>query len=120
MEKFNIIRHGNKLEAGEERRPLQESGLPEKQQQKWSEAIRRLNIQGDPEITYGSLPLIEKIAQDIYEQLPDKATVIFTSTAYNRTKLTADFLSTSLMEKLQEKNDKEIAVAFLWETPHHL
>jgi hypothetical protein len=115
MEQFNTMRHGHKLRPGEVRGPLEQSGLSAEQQQTWREAVDRLGLEADPEITYESLPLIEKIAADLYERLPEKATVIFSSTKYPRARLTADFFSSALIKVAAERKDKDVGVAFLWE-----
>jgi len=117
METFGFIRHGSKLEPGKPIEKLEKSGLTLEQQEKWKEATKRLGIENDPQMGYENLPLIEKMARDMYEKLPPKATVIFSSTDYPRTKLTADLISSTLMEIIKEKNEKEIAVAYMWEHP---
>jgi hypothetical protein len=101
------------LDSGEERVSLEDSGLTSDQQDKWRESVTALDLD-NPEITYDSLPKIERMAEDIYESLPEKALVIFTSTQYPRTKITADLLSTELVNRTQ-KGVKDIRVAFLWE-----
>jgi hypothetical protein len=110
---FNLIRHAFKKEPME-KRSLGESGLTKKQQEKWLEAVARLKLD-DPEITYKSLPLIEKMAEGIYETLPEKALVLFAATKYPRNKITADFLSAEISRLAIEKDDKEISTAFIWE-----
>ncbi len=40
MEEFNLIRHGEKLKVGEERKPLEESGLSKEQQKKIARSSR--------------------------------------------------------------------------------
>lgn len=113
MEEFNFVRHGSKMKAGEERSSIEESGLTPAQQKKWKDAVERLKLQ-DPEINYDSLVKIEALAQDICSQLPEKALLIFNSTNTPRTKLTADFLSTSVFEE-SNKQGKDIRVAYIWE-----
>ncbi len=113
MEEFNFVRHGSKMKADEVRVPIKESGLSSSQQEKWKEAVERLKLE-DPEINYDSLVKIEALAQDICSQLPEKALLIFNSTNTPRTKLTADFLSTSVFEE-SKKLGKDIRVAYIWE-----
>jgi hypothetical protein len=110
---FNLIRHAFKKEPTENR-SLEESGLTKEQQEKWQEAVTRLKLE-DPEITYESLPLIEKMAEGIYESLPPKALVLLAATEYPRNKITADFLATEIARLAMEKEDKEISTAFIWE-----
>lgn len=114
MKEIGLIRHGPKLGGGEKRVPLEESGLTQKQQERWAEAVERLGIEEDPELSYDSVPQIEELAHRMNESLPDRATVLFVSTEYPRTKLTADLLSTSLME-LAEHDSKDVEVSFIWE-----
>jgi len=113
MQEFNIIRHGEKLEAGEERVPLEESGLSGEQQRDWKESVERLGLE-NPELSYRAVPKIEKLGQEIFESLPEGALVIFGSTNTPRTKLTADLLSKKIME-LSVRENKNITVAFIWE-----
>lgn len=113
IEGLGIIRHGEKLGLGEVRKPLEESGLSPEQQTKWAEAQERLNL-ADPEITYSALPKIEKMARDIYTDLPENALVVFTSTMVPRARFTADLISTEL-SALAFKDHKNIGVAFVWE-----
>lgn len=113
MEEFNIVRHGDKMKGGEERPPLEESGLTLLQQEKWKQAVESLGLD-NPEITYDSLPKIEALAKDICSELPEKALLIFNSTNTPRTKLTADFLAVSVMEE-SRKQGKTISTAFIWE-----
>lgn len=115
MQEFGFIRHGHKLNARESKLPLEESGLSPIQQEKWEEAVNRLGIKDDPQMGYENLPLIEQMAKDMYESLPEKATVVFSSTAYPRTRLTADLISTELVRLTAENKTKEIGVSFLWE-----
>ncbi len=113
MEEVNFVRHGSKMQAGEERVPIEESGLTPEQQEKWKEAVRAHKLT-DPEITYSSLVKIEALAKDICSELPEKALLVFNSTNTPRTKLTADFLSTSVAEEANRQR-KDIATAFIWE-----
>ncbi|MFH0969536.1 MAG: hypothetical protein V1804_03455 [Patescibacteria group bacterium] len=115
MKEFNLIRHGEKLEIGEERKPLKDSGLTSEQQAKWSEAVKRLELE-DPELAYEALPKIEKLGQEIYDSLPEKALLVFVSTDTPRTKLTADLLSCEIIN-ISKNGKKDIAVLFLWEPP---
>jgi len=118
MKEYISMRHGYKLRPVEERRPLEDSGLSAQQQETWREAVERLHLGDDPEITYETLPAIEKVAADTYERLPEKATVIFTSTKYPRARITADFFSTELTKlAMNNKEGKDISVAYLWESP---
>ncbi len=113
MQEFNFIRHAEKMNEGEERCALNESGLTLSQQEKWTNAVDRLNLE-DPQIRFEALPKIEELAKIICEKLPDRALLIFNSTDTPRTKLTADFLSTSVIEDAK-KQGKDIRVAFIWE-----
>jgi len=117
MEKFSFIRHGDKLTPGKAMESLEESSLTPAQQEKWKEAVRRLGIENNPQIRYENLPIIEQMAKEMYEKLPPKATVVFSSTNYPRTRLTADLLSSELMKLINEDKTKEIAVAYMWESP---
>lgn len=57
---------------------------------------------------------IEALAQDICGKLPEKALLIFNSTDTPRTRLTANFLSTSVFEE-SKKLGKDIRVVYIWE-----
>jgi len=103
---FSIIRHPEKVEVGCERSSIEEVNIPPKQKRKWAEICQRLEID-DPEITYESLTELEEMAKDIYEQLPYKALVLFTSSGYNRTKFAAEYLSSEL-EEIISKGEKKI------------
>lgn len=107
MEKFSFIRHGDKLKAGETRAPLEESGLTDDQKRKWTDICSRLGIE-DPQITYENLDKIEAMASKVYEQLPQRALVIFTSSDTPRTRFTAEYLLGELEAIVQEKNKKKI------------
>jgi hypothetical protein len=122
MEEFNIIRHGFKPEVGEEGiKPVEESGLSREDQEAWLEAVAALGIENDPGITYDSFSLIKERAREIYEKLPSKALVVLASTDYPRTKLTAYLLSGELEKivknKFGDEDNKDVRVAFLWESP---
>ena len=117
MENFGFIRHGHKLNSEGVNPPLEESGLTLEQQHTWKEAVVRLGIEDNPQMKYENLPLIEELARDMYNKLPEKATVIFSSTGYPRTRLTADLISSELMKLSRGEGSKEIAVAFMWEHP---
>ncbi|OGY38576.1 MAG: hypothetical protein A3G57_04740 [Candidatus Andersenbacteria bacterium RIFCSPLOWO2_12_FULL_45_8] len=114
MREIGLIRHGAKFEGGKKRVPLEESGLTAEQQERWAEAVERLDIQNDPELSYDSVPQIEKLAARLNESLPERATVLFLSSDYPRTKLTADLLSSSLIGEVQ-KAGKDVGVGFVWE-----
>jgi len=117
MEKFSFIRHGDKLTPGKDTGSLEESSLTPLQQEKWKEAVIRLGIEGNAQIKYENLPIIEEMAKEMFEKLPPKATIIFSSTNYPRTRLTADLLSSELMKLINEYKTKEISVAYMWESP---
>lgn len=120
MNNFNVgfIRHGDKINSKDVNLPLERSGLTLEQQRTWKEAVVRLGIEDNPQMKYENLPLIEELARVIYAKLPEKATVIFSSTDYPRTRLTADLISSELIKlSKKKKKSKEIAVAFMWEHP---
>ncbi|MDO8579249.1 MAG: hypothetical protein Q7R72_00045 [bacterium] len=110
MDQLGFIRHAPKVEGGKARRPLAESGLSFSDQLLWEETVAMLGIKDDPGITYESLPLIKKMAEQIYEELPEKALAIFTSTTYPRTRMTSALLQVELMRLIKE-GEKEIGVA---------
>lgn len=114
---FGFIRHAPKKSALENdlEKTSEEPKLNPVQLEKWNEAIKRLEIEGDPQVSRKELPLIEKKATDIYESLPEESLVIFSSTDYPRTKLTADLISSTLLELEREREEKKIRVASLWE-----
>lgn len=111
---FASMRHGHKLAVNEELGPLDLSGLTAAQQQKWKSAVERLGDK-NPEIKYENLPLIEQKALELFNELPDHTTVLFTSSRYPRAKLLADLMSASLIELNEEKPEKDLNIAFLWE-----
>ena len=110
-----MIRHGEKLTVDEERKPLEKSGLNEEQQKKWRVALEALHLE-EPEIAYGALPKIEKIAREMYDQLPDEAMVMFAPTQLPRTRMTAELLANEIMA-LNESGTKKISTSFIWEPP---
>jgi len=114
MEKFSFIRHGEKM-GDQERVPLEESGLTPEQQQKWLEAREVVGIGIDPGITYENLPVIEKMAEDIFNKLPEKSLLLFTSTDFPRTKMTNALLSMELSRLALQNPDKNIATGSIWE-----
>lgn len=115
IENFGMIRHGAKQKGGESRKSLEQSGLSEEQQRKWQEAVEALNLE-DPELSYETVPGIEKLGEKIFESLPENALVIFVSTDTPRTKLTADLLATEIINLSKSEGDKkDIATAFIWE-----
>jgi len=65
-------------------------------------------------LAYDALLEIEKLAQEIYESLPDKALIEFISSDFPRTKLTTDLLANTLIE-LAADGKKDISVAYFWE-----
>jgi hypothetical protein len=113
MEQFGFMRHGHKVGAGEERPPLEESGLTQEQQEKWKAAAEVVGE--DPEITYENVPIIEEMAKDIYEKLPDQALLLFASTDYARTRMTSALLSQELGRLAAEHPEKRIATGSVWE-----
>jgi hypothetical protein len=115
MEEFSLIRHGHKLQAGEERKPIDESGLNTEQQESWKDALSTLPENTDPEITYENVPLVEDLADQIYENLPPKALLLFSTTDYPRTRMTASLLSCFLAKKGITSHEKDIAVGYVWE-----
>lgn len=115
MEKYSFIRHADKLKSGEERRPLELSGLSKEQKVKWADVCDRLKIE-DPEITYESVYKIEELAKEIYEKLPEKALVVFTTTNYPRTKFTAEYLLDELENIISTKEDKKIYTEVIGES----
>ena len=106
---FSLIRHGRKLDVGEERKSLQESGLTQEQQDKWQEAVEALDLD-EPELAYDALPRIEELAQEIYKSLPDKANLMFVSSNYPRTKLTS-FLLSGEITRLVHESERNIGTA---------
>jgi len=115
MFEFSFLRHGHKVEAGTERLPIEQSGLTPEQQGKWKEALSVLGNDVDPEITYENVPLIEKMALDIFNKLPDRALLLFTSTDYPRTRMTSALLSGELIRVSNNHPEKDIATASVWE-----
>ena len=115
FEQFSFLRHGEKQPAGVERVPLSESGLTAEQQALWQEAAERLGSDIDPELAYESLPAIAKMAKELYERLPKKAVVVFSSTDRPRTLMTANLLSADLLALIQQSEEKQISVEFLLE-----
>jgi len=113
MEEFGIIRHGEKLAVEEKRKPLEESGLSEEQQQKWRTALETTQLQ-EPEIAYAALPKIENMAKELCDRLPDEALVIFAPTRMPRARMTAELLSSEI-GALASTDNKAIATAFVWE-----
>ncbi len=113
MEEFGMFRHGEKLEMGELRKSLEESGLSQAQQDKWRAALETLNLQ-EPEIGYVALPKIESMAKQICDQLPNEALVIFAPTRLPRARMTAELLSREITA-LSSTSSKNISVAFIWE-----
>ncbi|TAK03887.1 hypothetical protein EPO34_01885 [Patescibacteria group bacterium] len=107
MERFSLIRHGEKMKAGEERSTVEASGLTGKQQARWKEICERLHI-SDPEVTYRSLEKMETLAQDIFSSLPERALVIFSTTNYPRTRFTAEYILESLEDHIRESGTKQI------------
>lgn len=105
------------MEAGVDRLSIEESGLTVDQQNKWKEACATLDEGVDPEITYENLPLIEKMAVDIFEKLPDKALLLFASTDFPRTRMTCALLSMELTRLGLENPDKHIVTGSIWESP---
>jgi hypothetical protein len=69
----------------------------------------------DPEITYENVPFIEEMALDIFNKLPDRALLLFTSTNYPRTRMTSALLSGELIRVSNDHPEKDIAVASIWE-----
>jgi hypothetical protein len=115
MFEFSFLRHGHKVEAGTERLSIEQSGLTPEQQEKWKEALSVLGNDVDPEITYENVPLIEKMALDIFNKLPDRALLLFTSTDYPRTRMTSALLSGELIKISNDYPEKDIAIASIWE-----
>lgn len=115
MFEFSFLRHGHKMGAGTERLPLEQSELTLDQQEKWKEASAVLGDDIDPEITYENVPLIEKMALDIFEKLPEKALLLFTSTNYIRTRMTSALLSGEIIRLSNAHPEKDIAVASVFE-----
>ncbi len=113
MQQF--LRHGNMVSAEEDRKSLVESGLTEDQQRKWQYAQEVIGEDKDPEITYENVPFVEKIAQDILEQLPKKALILFVSTSYSRTRMTAALLSQEIGSLAGKDNKKIIYTGSIWE-----
>jgi hypothetical protein len=117
MEKFSFIRHGHKTPSEEERPPLEESGLTPEQQEKWKQASEVVGEGVDPEITYDNVPLVEKMAEDIFGQLPDKALLLFASTDFPRTRMTNALLSMELSRLALEHPEKDITTGSIWDSP---
>lgn len=115
MSEFSFLRHGHKVEAGTARLPLEQSGLTLEQQEKWKEAQAVLGDGVDPEITYENVPLIEKLASEIFEELPEKALLLFTSTNYPRTRMTSALLSVELARLVRIHPEKDIDIATIAE-----
>ncbi len=115
MFEFSFLRHGHKVEAGTERLPIEQSELSPEQQKKWNEALSVLGENIDPEITYENIPLIEEIALDIFNKLPNEALLLFTSTNYPRTRMTSALLSGELIRISNDHPEKNIAIASIWE-----
>ena len=115
MENFSLIRHGDKLGVGETRKPVEHSGLSAEQQRKWSAICDRLGIE-DPEITYESVRGIERLAAEIYGQLPERALVVFTTTDYPRTRFTAEYLLDELEELIAARQEKKIYTEVIGES----
>lgn len=115
MKEFGMIRHGEKLGVGESRKSLEKSGLSPEQQEKWKEAAARLRLK-DPEISYAALPKIERMAQRMYDELPQEALVVFATTQLPRARMTADLLANEL-SRLTQQHGKKIHTAFIWEPP---
>lgn len=116
--RFGFIRHGEKINPEKEEASLDSSNLTEAQKQRWAESIEKLGIKDDPQITYENMPRIEELARDIFESLPDNSLVVFTSTNYPRTRLTADLISQALCDlSFADEGKKNISVSFLWEDP---
>lgn len=113
MEKA-FIRHGEKSEVEEKRKPIEESGLTEEQQKKWKEAVEDLKLE-DPELKFEALAEIEKLAETIFKELPLKATLVFVSSDTARTNLTRYLLSGEITKLNQENDEKDIRVASLVE-----
>lgn len=107
MDKLSFIRHGDKLKSGQERGPIGESNLNAEQQRRWEETCAKLNIV-DPEVTYESALKMEALAADIYESLPERALVVFTSTNYPRTRFTAEYILETIENIAQARKDKKI------------
>lgn len=116
MKEFNLMRHGHKFPPGQETGDIESSELSSEERVIWQEAVTRLGIEDSPELTFENIHLIDEVAKGVYEKLPSKATVIFTSTMYPRARLTADLMASSLTRLARENNDKEVGVAFLWES----
>jgi len=115
MENFSFMRHGEKLAAGQERVPLEDSGLTPEQQQKWLEAQEVVGAGIDPEITYENVPVIERMAEDIFNKLPEKSLLLFTSTDFPRTKMTSALLSMEVGRLALQNPDKHVATGSIWE-----
>src|SRR5262245_61183317 len=107
MDELSFIRHGPKIPIGSENLHLEKSGLSLEQQEKWKAAQESLGEGSDTEITYETLPKIEKMAEEIYDKLPEKALLLFTATDTPRTKMTANLLSMEMI-RLTEKGEKDI------------
>ncbi len=113
IESVGVIRHGEKINVGENRKPLEESGLTPEQQKIWKEAQEHLGLH-DPEIAYEALPKIEAMAREMYSSLPDNALVMFNSTPVPRARMTVDLLATALT-RLSMSDNRNISTAFIWE-----
>lgn len=118
MKEIGFIRHGHKREAGKEVVELEHSGLSAEDQEIWKEIVEMRNL-SNPEITFENVPLIKELAQQILDNLPNEATVIFTSTPYPRAQMTAELISTYLM-KLAESGSKNIHVAYVLESKENI
>lgn len=108
-----MIRHGEKLDVEEVRKPLEESELSAEQQKKWRDALQTSGLQ-EPEIAYAALPKIENMAKSMVEQLPSEALVVFAPTRMPRARMTAELLAGEIAAQAQAQK-KQIATAFVWE-----